>query len=57
MVKTDCVEFVDNRGPYVTQERCFDRVQEMVHDIGTLFPENSYHVMWRCTEVKQGSPT
>jgi hypothetical protein len=34
-----CVELMDNRGPYPTNQQCIERVAEMIHDTKRIGPE------------------
>ena len=39
IVTQECVRFEDNRGPYATEEKCIERIVEMVETIRTLTPD------------------
>ncbi len=56
-VQGDCVKFVDNRGPYATQEKCFARVEEMIRDLRPTLPNVPATVSYKCAEVNQGTST
>jgi hypothetical protein len=50
---TDCVEFHDVRGPYMTQEECEERAFEMARDIGEKFNDVMAKA-WRCKPLPKG---
>tara|TARA_R100000482_G_scaffold100191_1_gene43629 strand:- start:431 stop:586 length:156 start_codon:yes stop_codon:yes gene_type:complete len=51
------VKFVDSRGPYATEERCFARVEEMIRDLTPTLPKVPSTYSYKCAEVKEGTST
>ena len=52
-----CFQLVDDRGPYLTEQRCVVRVQEMIKDTIKIWNDNGQPVDikgWKC-EVKNVS--
>jgi hypothetical protein len=39
VITQECVRFEDNRGPYATEERCIERIAEMLDAIRTISPD------------------
>ena len=60
MNPTDCLTFVDNRGPYDTAARCETRMQEMVMDLSTFWAKKhipmGYKVMECVENYNEGTP-
>jgi len=49
--------FTDNRGPYVTEEQCLARVEEMITDITPTLPPVPAQFRYKCEQVIKGTAT
>ena len=52
-VPTECFRLEDTRGPYITQELCKALVDEMVHDVWDVIPNES-SIKYRCIIPEAG---
>lgn len=58
MMKDSCFELRDDRGPYETEQRCEERVDEMLADtvkVWLKFKSPIAVTAWRCE--RRGEPT
>jgi len=46
----DCIEFIDNRGPYLTEESCMVRVNQMMRDIDLTLPSEPMEYRYKCDQ-------
>ena len=53
MLPAECFKLEDTRGPYITQELCKARVDEMVHDVWNIIPADS-SIKYRCVIPEAG---
>ena len=57
LVKDDCMQFTDRRGPYVTHEECFARVEQMIESLKPTLPPVPSQILHRCADLKEGVST
>ena len=46
--ENDCIKFTDTRGPYLSENVCIARVQEMIKIITPMLPDEPKNYRYRC---------
>ena len=46
-----CFELEDIRGPYATKSQCQVRIDEIIHDVKPILPDQNVKFYWKCTRV------
>ncbi len=46
----DCMKFTDTRGPYLSENVCIARVNEMIEDISPTLPGEPNKFMYKCDD-------
>ena len=57
LVKDDCMQYTDRRGPYATEQQCFARVEEMIEAIKPTLPPVPSQFLYKCADLKKGVAT
>ena len=52
-----CMTITDNRGPYQTEERCKERIDEMAYDLIGLWPTHRMPMVFKMTSCLKGDGT
>jgi len=51
------MQFTDRRGPYVTHEECFARVEQMIESLKPTLPPVPSQILYKCADLKKGVAT
>ena len=46
--ENDCIKFTDTRGPYLSENVCIARVQEMIKGVTPMLPEEPKDYRYKC---------
>jgi len=48
--ENDCMMFTDTRGPYLSENVCIARVQEMIKGVTPLLPDEPTEYRYKCDQ-------
>ena len=46
--ENDCIKFTDTRGPYLSENVCIARVQEMIKGVTPMLPDEPKDYRYKC---------
>jgi hypothetical protein len=49
---SQCIQFEDSRGPYLTEQQCQSRAYEMANSIREIHQNNIQPVRFKCVKLK-----